>query len=44
VADATVQVAYGSHWPSELLGAWLMGGLCGVLVPRLALRLMRTGE
>jgi membrane-associated phospholipid phosphatase len=44
VADATVQVAYGSHWPSDLLGAWLMGGLCGVLVPRLALRLMRTGE
>jgi membrane-associated phospholipid phosphatase len=44
LADAVVQIAYGSHWPSDLLGAWLLGGLCGLLVPRLASRFMRIGE
>lgn len=36
LADAAVQLGYGSHWPSDLLGAWLLGGLCGFVVPRLA--------
>jgi undecaprenyl-diphosphatase len=44
LADAVVQLAYGSHWPSDLLGAWILGGLCGFAVPRLAVRLMRMGE
>jgi membrane-associated phospholipid phosphatase len=39
VADAAVQLAYGSHWPSDLLGAWVLGGLCGLVVPRIAERL-----
>jgi membrane-associated phospholipid phosphatase len=43
LADGVVQLAYGSHWPSDLLGAWLLGGLCGFLVPRLAQRLARGG-
>ena len=34
LADAVVQLAYGSHWPSDLLGAWLLGGACGFAVPR----------
>lgn len=42
LADGAVQLAYGSHWPSDLLGAWLLGGLCGFLVPRLAHRLARA--
>ena len=42
LADATVQLAYGSHWPSDLLGAWALGGLCGFAVPRVAERLSRT--
>ena len=29
LADAVVQLGYGSHWPSDLLGAWLLGGACG---------------
>jgi undecaprenyl-diphosphatase len=41
VADAAVQLAYGSHWPSDLLGAWVLGGLCGLAVPRIAERLSR---
>ena len=41
VADAAVQLAYGSHWPSDLLGAWVLGGLCGLVVPRIAQRLSR---
>jgi undecaprenyl-diphosphatase len=44
LADAVVQLAYGSHWPSDLLGAWVLGGFCGFLVPRLALRFMRIAE
>jgi hypothetical protein len=36
LADAAVQLGYGSHWPSDLLGAWLLGGLCGFAVPRAA--------
>jgi membrane-associated phospholipid phosphatase len=44
LADAVVQLAYGSHWPSDLLGAWILGALCGIAVPWLALRLMRIGE
>jgi membrane-associated phospholipid phosphatase len=39
LTDAVVQLAYGSHWPSDMLGAWVLGGLCGLLVPRLAQRL-----
>ena len=26
LADAAVQLGYGSHWPSDLLGAWVLGG------------------
>ena len=44
VADAVVQLAYGSHWPSDLLGAWVLGGLCGFVVPRAAERLSRGRE
>ena len=29
LADAAVQLGYGSHWPSDLVGAWVLGGLCG---------------
>jgi undecaprenyl-diphosphatase len=29
LADATAQLAYGSHWPSDLLGAWALGAACG---------------
>jgi membrane-associated phospholipid phosphatase len=36
LADSAVQLGYGSHWPSDLLGAWLLGGLCGLVVPRIA--------
>jgi hypothetical protein len=34
LADGAVQNAYGSHWPSDLLGARILGGLCGLPVPR----------
>lgn len=44
LADAAVQLGYGSHWPSDLLGAWLLGGLCGFAVPRAAALLVRTPE
>jgi membrane-associated phospholipid phosphatase len=44
LADAAVQLGYGSHWPSDLLGAWLLGGLCGLAVPRLAQALARARE
>ena len=44
LADAAVQLGYGSHWPSDLLGAWLLGGLCGVAVPRVAGILARAPE
>jgi membrane-associated phospholipid phosphatase len=47
VADAAVQLANGDHWPSDLVGAWLIGGLCGFAVPRIAARLsgaMPLGE
>jgi membrane-associated phospholipid phosphatase len=44
LADAAVQLAYGDHWPSDMLGAWILGGLCGFAVPRLAVRFMRIGE
>jgi membrane-associated phospholipid phosphatase len=36
LADAAVQLGYGSHWPSDLLGAWVIGGLCGFAAPRIA--------
>jgi len=42
LADATVQLAYGNHWPSDILGAWVIGGLCGLAVPRIANRLERV--
>jgi membrane-associated phospholipid phosphatase len=45
LVDAAVQVGYGSHWPSDLLGAWALGGLCGFVVPRIAGRLAaRTAQ
>jgi membrane-associated phospholipid phosphatase len=44
LADAAVQLGYGSHWPSDLIGAWVLGGLCGVIVPRVALALTRARE
>jgi membrane-associated phospholipid phosphatase len=44
LTDGAVQLAYGSHWPSDLLGAWLIGGLCGFVVPRVAERLARARE
>jgi membrane-associated phospholipid phosphatase len=34
LADGAVQIACDSHWPSDLLGAWILGGLCGLAVPR----------
>jgi membrane-associated phospholipid phosphatase len=40
-ADAAVQLAYGNHWPSDIIGAWLIGGACGFAVPRIAERLAR---
>jgi undecaprenyl-diphosphatase len=42
LADAAVQLGYGSHWPSDLLGAWVIGGLCGLTVPRIAAALARV--
>jgi membrane-associated phospholipid phosphatase len=44
VADAAVQLGYGSHWPSDLLGAWLLGGACGFAVPRAAEALARRSR
>ena len=44
IADAAAQLAYGSHWPSDLLGAWLLGGLCGLVVPAGLHALMRRRE
>ena len=44
VADAAVQLGYGSHWPSDLLGAWVLGGLCGLVVPMAILALQRRRE
>ena len=41
LVDAAVQLGYGSHWPSDLLGAWVIGGLCGFAVPRVAASLTR---
>ena len=44
LVDAAIQLGYGSHWPSDLLGAWALGGACGFVVPRVAARLAaRTG-
>jgi membrane-associated phospholipid phosphatase len=42
LADAAVQLAYGDHWPSDMLGAWLLGGACGFAVPRVAAALARS--
>ncbi|HEY3613601.1 MAG TPA: hypothetical protein VGK92_07850, partial [Gaiellales bacterium] len=39
IADAGVQLAYGNHWPSDLAGTWVIGGLIGFVVPRAAARL-----
>jgi membrane-associated phospholipid phosphatase len=39
LADAAAQLGYGNHWPSDLVGAWLIGGICGFAVPRIARRL-----
>ena len=44
LVDAVVQLGNGSHWPSDLLGAWIMGGLCGLAVPRIAEALARARE
>ena len=44
VLDAGVQLANGGHWPSDLIGAWLIGGLCGFAVSRSAARLSRAGS
>jgi undecaprenyl-diphosphatase len=44
LADAAVQLGYGSHWPSDLLGAWVLGGLCGAIVPAAILALLRRRE
>jgi membrane-associated phospholipid phosphatase len=44
LADAVVQLSYGSHWPSDLLGAWLLGAACGFAVPRVADALERAGQ
>jgi membrane-associated phospholipid phosphatase len=41
LADAVVQLGYGSHWPSDLIGAWVLGGLCGLIVPPIIVYLMR---
>ena len=41
VADAIVQLGYGSHWPSDLIGAWVLGGLGGRIVPAVVVRLTR---
>ena len=34
LADAAVQLAYGSHWPSDLLGAWVLGARAVSSSPR----------
>ncbi len=44
LADAAVQLGYGNHWPSDLVGAWLLGGICGAIVPRVAQALVRARE
>ncbi len=44
LADAAVQVGYGSHWPSDLIGAWILGGRCGLVVLRLAPAVVRAAE
>jgi membrane-associated phospholipid phosphatase len=44
LTDAAVQLGYGSHWPSDLIGAWILGVLCGLIVPRVAPRLVRGHE
>ena len=44
LADAAAQLGYGSHWPSDLLGAWVIGGLCGLAVPAALLALQRRRE
>jgi membrane-associated phospholipid phosphatase len=44
LADAAAQLAYGSHWPSDMLGAWAIGGVCGFAVPRVAGRLARSRQ
>ncbi len=44
LADAAVQLGYGSHWPSDLVGAWVLGGLCGLAVPAALLALQRRRE
>jgi membrane-associated phospholipid phosphatase len=41
LADAVAQLSYGSHWPSDLIGAWLLGGACGFAVPKAARALAR---
>jgi membrane-associated phospholipid phosphatase len=43
-ADAAIQLAYGNHWPSDIIGAWVIGGLCGFAVPRVAARLARPRD
>jgi undecaprenyl-diphosphatase len=44
LADAVVQLGYGSHWPSDMLGAWLLGGACGFAVPRVAAARARSRQ
>jgi membrane-associated phospholipid phosphatase len=44
LADGAAQLGYGSHWPSDLLGAWVLGGLCGLIVPAGILAVARRRE
>jgi undecaprenyl-diphosphatase len=44
LADAAVQLGYGSHWPSDLVGAWVLGALCGYAVPPIADGLVRRRD
>ena len=39
VADAPCSSPTANHWPSDIVGAWVIGGLCGFAVPRIAERL-----
>jgi membrane-associated phospholipid phosphatase len=44
ITDAAVQLGYGSHWPSDLIGAWILGGLCGLIVLRVAPAVVRAHQ
>ena len=38
VLDGLSQVALGYHWPSDVLGAWIIGAACALVGRRLATR------